>query len=131
MQGQLFSGAFWAASHEPIDGLIAFERTPLRITTLAALDAEMVALEQALRSVDRRRTAALFDLRDAPVDPRADADELWARTQPAFAGFRRYAIVVRTAVGKLQVNRLAGAPRAPMRVFFDVADARRFCREPG
>ncbi|HEU4403682.1 MAG TPA: hypothetical protein VFS43_00080 [Polyangiaceae bacterium] len=129
MQGRLFTGTFWSASYEPLHRLAVFERSTAPVVDLGLVDDEVAALAAALEPVERRRAAALIDLRAAPLDPRADADALWARHRLAFAGYRRYALVVRTAVGKLQISRLARATAAPAGVFFDPAEARLFCRQ--
>lgn len=129
MQAQLFSGTFWSVTYEPLARLVILERTAAPVDDLSVLGVEATALDVALQPVERRQTALLMDLRRAPpVSPQWKDTDLISRQMWALVGFRCYAFVVQTALGKLQLNRYA-RPRGPNHgVFFEVIDARLFCR---
>lgn len=129
MPAQLFSGTFWSATHEPLSRLVVLTRTAAPVLDLSALGAEATALDAALRSVDRRQTAALLDFRLAPpLSPPVSENDLASRQLWALLGFRCYAFVVQTALGKLQMHRVGRERGIPYGVFFEVLEARLFCR---
>jgi hypothetical protein len=67
---------------------------------------------QVLRSIDRNQWSLLLDVRLAPMRDAADETSesaLRSQVAPLMQGFRRQAVVVRTAVGALQVARMARA----------------------
>jgi hypothetical protein len=107
--------------------IVSRERTNVRFETLEEVAAEYEAIGAALDGLDRARYASLVDLRMAP--PRNDeAYEDIARRHNArlYAGFRRVAVLVQTAAGRLQLRRFLDVSRPDAAVFVDEREARAF-----
>jgi hypothetical protein len=105
-------------------GLTRFARTEHPYDDVAQLDQDCRAILGALDKLDRPRLSLLVDLRAAPprTDDRLDAP--LSRFRPRLmASFARTALVVRTAVGRLQVNRLAKEDRTTTLVTQDEGEA--------
>ena len=72
----------------------------------------------------RRGYFLLFDTRQAPVLANPELEQRFAEYgRPFFEGFTKVAAVVRTAVGKLQVTRLARDEKLKFLVFTDEDEA--------
>jgi len=102
-------------------------RTSARFDSLDAVSAEYEAIVSALDAVDRPAYTLIVDLRDAP--PRNDdAYEAIALRYNArlYGGFRRVAVLVQTAAGRLQVRRFLDVTRADAAVFIEEREARAF-----
>jgi hypothetical protein len=102
-------------------------RTGLRFPTLDDVSADYDAVVAALDAVDRSAYAMLVDLRTAP--PRNDEGyEAIALRYNArlYRGFRRVAVLVQTAAGRLQVRRFLDVTRADAAVFTEEREARAF-----
>lgn len=88
--------------------LLAFEETFLRVVPLAM----------------RKRMGLLLDARDAPLIPSDGYErDLGAVAPRLFDGFTKRAVLVRTAVGKLQAQRVSRARSQYFSVFEDEAEA--------
>ncbi len=69
---------------------------------------------------ERGRFALLVDLRDGPMRNDPAFEQVFRdRQRQLFGGFRRVALLVRTAVGALQINRQARAMGRTAVVFHD------------
>ncbi len=104
-------------------------RTTERFTSLEQVAAEYDGVVHALDRVDRTRYALLVDLRLAP--PRNDDayEELVSRYHaPLYARFRRVAVVVLSAAGRLQLRRFLSTYRPDAGLFTDVDEASAFLR---
>jgi len=104
-------------------------RTSQRFASTEELTAEYEGLVRALDHVDRPTYAVLVDLRQAP--PRNDDvfEEVVGRYQrPLYERFRRVAVVVHSAAGRLQLRRFLSASRPDAQVFTDVEEATAFLR---
>lgn len=102
----LHEDAWFRVEHNPSDAVF-------RVARSSAPFADVPAAERAYREVDAALSAVprgarlLLDLRDAP--PRNDEafESMVERVRDrVFARFDRVAVLVRTAVGKLQVQRM-------------------------
>jgi hypothetical protein len=107
--------------------IIRRARTSERFTSLDAVIAEFEAIASTLEVVDRGAHAMLIDLRLAP--PRNDDpyEEVAQRYSPRlYGGFRRVAVLVQTAAGRLQLRRFLDLIRPDAGVFSVEREARVF-----
>jgi hypothetical protein len=110
------------------DKLVRIIRTE-RLLPTAVDEVRGIYSELARRLQPYAGYRALLDLRRVPVGRNDEAfEDLAVRSQTAMAkSFSRTAVLVRSAVGKLQLRRLtSGAANT----FQDEAEALRFLREP-
>jgi len=104
LKGRMFETPYCSIDWDGTRGLARFVRTGLPYATIAAIDEDGMAIQRVLERAGKIRL--LVDLR--PVKPRNDPS-----FEVAIANFRRrvlggrqrVAILVRTAVGALQVKR--------------------------
>jgi hypothetical protein len=109
--------------------IITRSRTALRFASAEEVVAQYDGLVRALDRVDRASYAVLVDLRLAP--PRNDEafEEIVGRYHaPLYERFRRVAVVVLTAAGRLQLRRFLSVARPDAGVFTDVEEAAAFLR---
>jgi hypothetical protein len=107
--------------------IFRYERSELPWPSLEVVHSLHDQLVKVVLGLPRGEYAILLDLRRAP--PRNDAEyeaAIGGYVDTLVRHFKRHAILVRTAVGKLQVTRLerVAGRRAP-RVFYDEAEALR------
>lgn len=98
-------------------GLIRIRRSAHRITTEAELVASLDRLATDLQAIvapaQRGRYGLLQDMRDAPLLDRPELEDVQLRgLLPIRDGWRHSAILVRTAIGKLQARRMTNKTRA-------------------
>jgi hypothetical protein len=110
--------------------LVMRERTSQRFASIEEVTAEYEAIARTLDLVPRESFAVLVDLRSAP--PRNDeAYEEVARRygQRLYGRFRKVAVLVQTAAGKLQLHRFFDGQEPEAHIFGDEAEARAFLCE--
>lgn len=112
-------------------GVIRARRASIPIDSAARIleFAELFQLIVPLR--ERPRLRLLMDMRDAPMnnDP-AREEQLQGPLRRIQEGFPKIAVLVRTAVGKLQINRIKRETDGSVVVFDDEAAAIAFlCEE--
>lgn len=95
-------------------------------------------IEQTFAAVDRAITsippdwALLIDSRDGPMRNDPVFEDILARARGRIIGrFARVAVLVRSAIGKLQVGRYSRDDRRPPTVFDDEAEALAFLAARG
>jgi hypothetical protein len=94
-------------------GLVRYTRTREPFPTLDAMRTSNQAVAGASAWIGRPTHTLLIDVRDAP--PRNDDafEQEVGRSLEAFVpGYKAYAMLVKTAVGRLQVSRMTRAPGA-------------------
>lgn len=107
-----------------LDGRIvrAF-RTPVPFADEVELRGSMMALQQPIR-IDRKRLGLLVDLREGPFRNDDSFESTLARYRvELFSGWAAVATILRTAVGRLQVSRLAREDGREMQIFSDEPSA--------
>lgn len=119
---EIFDGRFYRVSRlGPAVVRIARTAEPL---SLDGARAELAVIGTQLAGVDRARTGLLDDLRDAPLRNDPSFETKAVQLRPALVlGFRYVAVLVRTAVGRLQINRLTEPDEFPTLAFLDEAEA--------
>jgi hypothetical protein len=88
--------------------------------------AEMTAVNAALDRVRSSRVGLLVDVRDTPGRNDVDFERAFEPHRARLhAGFARSAVLTRTVVGRMQVNRQAGADQTT-RAFTSEEEAEQF-----
>src|SRR5262249_8126680 len=105
-------------------------RTDAPYATLREVEQTWTAVLAALDAAGRAQHVLLIDLRQGPLrtDPEFEAAMRRFRVETAL-GFARVALLVRSAIGKLQVQRHVREDRAPTQVFSDEAEALEYLRK--
>jgi len=127
---ELLHTSHFRVVEDAIARIITRARTAERFASADEVTAEYEGLVRALDRVDRPSYAVLVDLRLAP--PRNDEafEEIVSRYHaPLYDRFRRVAVVVHTAAGRLQLRRFLTVARPDARVFTDEDEAAAFLRE--
>ena len=110
---------WFVVDHNPKDRVYRVMRTKVPFKDIAEVERVYGALHRLVATVtpDSR---LLFDLREAPSrnDPEFEAAIKRVRDR-AFARFAKVAVLVRSAAGKLQVQRMNRGQPAPVAVFDD------------
>jgi hypothetical protein len=115
----LHQDAWFRLEREPRDDVYRLARSAQPFADLAACEEAYRRAEAALGSPGPS-AKLLLDVRDAP--PRNDPDferVVVQRRDPIFARFGRVAVLVRTAVGLLQIQRLNKDAGPNVRAFDD------------
>jgi hypothetical protein len=101
----VFSGAAFEVQHDEVLQVVVLRRSPARLT-LPDVGPAFVGVHPVLARLAHGDTAILVDMRAAPLrNEEAYEQAMGEAIEQAVAGFRRKAILVRTAVGALQVSR--------------------------
>ena len=98
---------------------VRLRRTSAPLPPLEELTAGMDRLRLALLKVDRAHYGLLVDSRDAPMRGDDSFGPVLAKMQELVRTFPRAALLVKTAVGKLQVSRTAREAGGDVRTFMD------------
>lgn len=110
--------------HDPEKRLLVLRRTAVRIPDSDGDPLEPMRL--ALLGIDRAHTALLVDMRAPPIRNDDTMDRIVTGFQEIIRGFRRTAILVRTATGKLQISRTAREGNTAAVAFTDESKALAF-----
>lgn len=122
-----------AASHEPWLSIEAHPRGVVRVVrhhvpfaSLAELERAYGGVVEALDALPRARRALLVDLRAAPSrnDPAFERTIAPLRKR-MWEGFARRGVLLRSAVGKLQIERHAAQDGVSVSAFHELDDALR------
>jgi hypothetical protein len=126
---ELLHTAHFLLVEDPVARIVTRTRTAERFTSLEVLASEYDGVVRALQRVDRSVYAHLVDLRQAP-SRNDDAFEAAVThyQAPLYDGFRRVAVIVATAAGRLQLRRFLTEYRADGQVFTDPEEATAYLR---
>lgn len=126
---EILHTSHFVVTEDAIARIVTRSRTAERFTSAEEVTSEYDGLVRALDRVERSTYAVLVDLRLAP--PRNDEafEEIVGRYHvPLYDRFRRVAVVVHTAAGRLQLRRFLTVARPDAQVFTDVDEAAAFLR---
>lgn len=121
----LFETEHVRVEHDPARHLLIIRRTAVRIPD----DGGTVVLEKlrlALLGVDRSHTSLLVDMRAPTIRNDDTMDRVVSAFQEIVRGFRKSAVLVRTATGMLQINRTSREGNSDARGFSDEQEALAF-----
>jgi len=127
---RLFRSEELVVTEEEGRRIVRVRRTllPLELSVLVELEGELI---RVLPMAMRKRYGMLLDARDAPLIPNDGYERsLGALVPKLFDGFAKRAVLVRTAVGKLQAQRVSRARSQPVTVFEDEAEAIAYLLDP-
>jgi hypothetical protein len=112
--------------------LVRITRSPVPFPSQAAVEAACLPIHQLLDELERPKVCLLIDSRNAPRrnDPEYEHWFMPHRTRMV-AGLRRAAIVLASAVGKLQAERVLRSDKSPesVRAFTDEAAALSYLQD--
>ena len=127
MPRTLYAGPYAEIVADDATRIVTFRRTSVPLPSREPIDPFFVQLEDVMKLDDRSRWRLLIDVREAPSRNDPQYEEAFKRHRPRiFGGFERRAVLVKSAVGLLQVNRLARAAGIDERTFGDETEARAF-----
>ncbi|MEW5854916.1 MAG: hypothetical protein AB2A00_39435 [Myxococcota bacterium] len=123
----LYRNDYVALELEEARGLVRFTRLEKKLKGTEELDPAFAPLEKVIQSVDRSRYVLLVDLRRGPLRNDPEFEQAMERYRVGLStGFRRVAVLVRSAVGELQVQRQARQNGGSAKIFHDEAEALTF-----
>jgi hypothetical protein len=121
----LYEDPYARVTHDPTRRLVQYRRSDLPYPTPAI----------ALQSIHRQRSAMLspprtldcvilMDVRDGPLRTDPEFEQVMKQSSPDMGQhFKRCAVLVRTAIGRLQLTRHLTERRSPSLVFDDESRA--------
>lgn len=119
--------AHWLVSLDEARGLVHAKRTPEPYTTIEELDTSMRELATHLQDDAGTRLELLLDLREGPFRNDDAFEHAMHRHRARLLGrFRTIAVLVSTAVGRLQTSRLAREEGRTLPTFMDEGEALAF-----
>lgn len=110
--------------------VVRLTRTAVHYPDIKAVDTSLSSSHAAMHKAARRDLGALVDLRQGPMRNDPEFEAVTAKYRFKFAeGYGRSAVLVRTAVGKLQLSRLGREAHREIPIFDDEDAALRFLAE--
>jgi hypothetical protein len=106
-------------------------RTAVPFESLDEVEWSFAELSATVAQFDRSKLGQLVDIRLAPprTDPEFEA-VVMHHNAAMYRGFRATAVLVRSAAGRLHVNRMLDSGKMDARVFVDEGEALEFLRAP-
>ncbi|WP_437635883.1 hypothetical protein [Sorangium sp. So ce854] len=115
---------YTAIYHDPTQQLVALKRSSRHYPSIEVLEQNFERIEQALGFVSKHRSVLLVDARDAPLRNDDTFDGAFARGHARLTqGFKRSAVILKSAIGVLQVGRLSKGYIRPVSTFTRPEDA--------
>jgi hypothetical protein len=115
----LFADEYLTVTLDAENHVVRFTRNDKRFPSIDAVRAQHVSLDSAVAGIALKGLSLLVDVRSAP--PRNDEafeSEITRLVARLVTKFKKHAFLVQTAVGGLQVRRLATSSGAPSAVTF-------------
>ncbi|WP_437577833.1 hypothetical protein [Sorangium sp. So ce887] len=115
---ELERNPYTAVYHDPAQQLVFLKRFSPPYPSLGEVEQNFQRLEQALGIISRPRSLLFVDARDAPM---RNDDRFEATFAPSNArlmqGFKKTAVLLKSAIGVLQVERLSKGQVRPVGTF--------------
>lgn len=124
----VFEDEFLRVEHDAGQKLVRVRRSATPIPPNGDATTTMGKLRLALLPVDRSKTGLLIDMRLAPLRNDETIERVTQSFQDVVRGFRRAAVLVRTATGLLQAGRTAREGATDARPFLDEGEALAYLR---
>ncbi|MDP3275511.1 MAG: hypothetical protein Q8Q09_09975 [Deltaproteobacteria bacterium] len=124
----LYLDAYASLTHATDDELIVYVRNDTPFASVEAAGSSILESARALTRFKRfEQRRCLVDLRNGPLRSDPAFEKIMSEVQPQFfAAIARGAVLVRTAVGKLQMTRIANVQKLTYAVFDDELKARQW-----
>jgi hypothetical protein len=104
--------------------VVHFKRLSETNPDLEVFRAVMESVVATMGALDRSDLGLLIDVRDSPLRNDPAFERLLAQYRARFmSGFAKVAVLARTQVGKLQINRLAREDGIDLKIFDNEAEA--------
>jgi hypothetical protein len=117
----------WAIDVDEAARLVCMVRSAVPFARVDTIDEAMKPVYTTIDPLRHRGFVALVDLRDGPLRSDDAFEMAFEKHRVALStGWTRVAVLVRSAVGKLQVQRHQAKSRAPVQIFHDEAEARSY-----
>jgi hypothetical protein len=121
---ELLRNPYFVLSIDRADRIVRYTRTSLPYPSTEEVARSLSGMGALARPVDRASIALLVDLHDGPLRNEDDLESaIGQQRMRFFSGFAGIAVLVKTAVGALQMSRLNQRERLPYAVFQDEAQA--------
>jgi hypothetical protein len=121
---EVYANHRWTVELDEDKALIRATRSDVPTTSIAEMERINSEMGAILDSLRRSRHVLLVDLRRSPVRNDPEYEQVSSQIRPKlFNGFPRIAVLVKTAVGALQVKRYAKEDRVDLQTFFDEEEA--------
>jgi hypothetical protein len=122
----VFDSEYMRVEHHTREHLVVMRRSAKPIPD--AWGDEFAKLRFSLLAVDRASTSLLVDIRLATIRGDETMDRVTEAFQEITRGFRKSAVLVRTATGLLQIGRAAREGSMPTQGFMDEGKALTYLR---
>jgi hypothetical protein len=123
-------GEYFVVTADDAARIVRFERTPLQFASLEVAEQVFERLLRLVKATDLQGYALLVDSRSGPGRNDEAFERLLGRYRDAlFAPFTRCAMLLRTATGIMQSQRLAKGHTVKVQAFQDEALAVQYLRE--
>jgi hypothetical protein len=121
----LLQSPYAVIAHLPGTSVVRFKRLSEASDDPVLARTSMQQMVDALNLINRADHSLLMDMRDGPTHhASAEFERVLSEYRPKImAGFEKIAVLVKTSVGKLQVNRMAREDNLNVRIFDDEAEA--------
>ncbi|WP_437590437.1 hypothetical protein [Sorangium sp. So ce1000] len=121
---ELDRDAFMAVHHDPAQHLVFIKRYSLNYPSVAEIEQSFQRIDRALGAISRLRTLLLVDAREAPLrnDDAFEGAFVHCHTRLT-QGFKKTAVILKSATGVLQLGRLSKGYTKPMGIFTRPEDA--------
>lgn len=128
----LVSNAHMTVTVNHATGLVVYRRSSKPFLSVEEGRSAFDQVRTAARAFHKGRYVMLLDSRDAPLRNDEAFESMMQEARQDLVGFRKVALVVRSAVGMLQVNRVARQAPWPNAVefFHDEAAALHWLNKP-
>ncbi len=124
----LHDDAWLHVEHDPALRIVFVRRTAEPLTAEAVEHSPLAKVRLALLGIDRAHHAVLVDMRAPQIRNDELIEKVNREFQELLRGFRRSAVLVRTATGLLQVGRTAREGATGSRGFTDENEALAWLR---
>lgn len=115
---------YTAVHHDPAQQLVFIKRYSLNYPSIAAIELSFDRINRSLEAIARRRTLLLVDAREAPLRNDDGFENAFAHCHTRLTeGFKRTAVLLKSATGVLQLVRLSKGYSKPMGIFTRPEDA--------
>jgi hypothetical protein len=129
---ELLRTPYWVVTYEDALHLVRATRTTKAYETVEEIERSMEELLDVGRKYPKKNLKLLLDVREGPLRNDDAFEQVMARHRPKiFADFVALAILVKTAVGKLQVTRITREEGTGRPIFTDETAALAFLAKAG
>ena len=123
----VLQNAYWNVDVDKTRHLVRVKRTAERLKAIDELDAVFGELVKSIKDIQKNQYGLLIDLRDGPFrNDEAFETAIRKHTVELLNGWRKSALLMKTAVGALQAGRQARETGTAQNLFRDEDEAIQF-----